>query len=237
MKKPKKITIKFFLNLNLQPIKINTNEEGYPLYMQITYDRKNTQIKCRYGAFYTNIDAVKKNENALLNFEEYLLRRVATYELEKLELAFQLKGLGNTYDAYSLSIYRLFNSYLKMRIKSVLRQAKPKEFLEIFNLDKPNTAFEIIMKASERLFDNFNALLEQEIKEEIQLFEIYKEICKDILIKNEYKFPIIMDWLDGSHQAFITKKIKDKQNIDFSNKEAKIIELLQKIITTKLELK
>lgn len=237
MKKPKKITIKFFLNLNLQPIKINADEEGYPLYMQITYDRKNTQIKCRYGAFYTNIDAVKKNENALLNFEEYLLRRVATYELEKLELAFQLKGLGNTYDAYSLSIYRLFNSYLKMRIKSVLRQAKPKEFLEIFNLDKPNTAFEIIMQASERLFDNFNALLEQEIKEEIQLFEIYKEICKDILIKNEYKFPIIMDWLDGSHQAFITKKIKEKQNIDFSNKEAKIIELLQKIITTKLELK
>ncbi|TAE68328.1 MAG: hypothetical protein EAZ85_14295 [Bacteroidetes bacterium] len=239
MKKPKKITIKFFLNTNLQAIAINKNEEGYPLYMQITYDRRNTQIKCRYGAFYTHIDSVKKEQNALLNFEEYLLRRVTEYELKRLETTFQLKGLGDIYDGYSLSIYRLFNSYLKMRVKAVLKEAKPKEFLEIFNLDKSNTAFETIMQAAERLFDNFKTLLEDEIKQEIEIFELYKEICKEILVKDDYKFPIIMDWIDGTHQLFLTKKLKQKFNNtnDYQAQEQKLLGLLQKIITTKLELK
>ncbi len=237
MKKPKKITIKFFLNTNLHAIVINKNEEGYPLYMQITYNRKNTQIKCRYGEFYQNLEIVKKEQSALLLFEEHLLRRVTVHELERLEVSFQLKGLGDTYDGYSLSIYRLFNSYLKMRVKAILREAKPKEFLEIFNLDKSNTAFETIIQAAERLFDNFKTLLEPEIKEEIKIFELYKEICKDILIKNDYKFPIIMDWLDGTHQLFITKKMKEKLQDKYEIEEQKMIKLLQKIITTKLELK
>jgi hypothetical protein len=236
MKKPKKITIKFFLNENLKEVETSDKTVGYPLYNQVTYDRKNTQIKCRYGkGYYPNMLEVQQNYGKLLLFEESILKRMVEFEIKRLGVDFHLKGLGKVYDNYSLSIFKLFNSYLKVRLKTILQKAMPDEFLEILQMNE-NTDFDVLFRASEKLFDNFKELLMVDFLEEMKLFEIYKEICHKILDENEYKFPVIMDWLDGSHPAFLDKKLKEKypQNRDY---QKKMKDLIEKIITTKLELK
>ena len=140
MKKPKKITVKFFLNENLQPIQVD-GERFYPLYTQVTYDRKNTQIKCAYGWYYRDLKHVREIEPHLLPFEEKVLKKSVTHELSLQGDSFRLKGLGKKYENYGLSIHSLFNNYLKIRFKTILKEAKPQKFLEVINLDKNQLDF------------------------------------------------------------------------------------------------
>ena len=232
MKKPKKITVKFFLNKNLKDINGN-----YPLYTQITYDRKNTQIKCTYGWYYRTLEDVKQNESNLLSFEEKILHRTVSYELSKLGDEFKLKGLGKKYDHFSLSIHALFNSYLKLRLRDVLKAAQPQKVLEVLHTERAGTDFFILYDACLRLFDNLQFLINDDLKEEMEIYRVYYQLFAD-QVQNEdksYRFPVVIDWLDGSHSQSLTEKFKEIFENDLTKVEKSLV-LINKIINTKLEL-
>lgn len=236
MKKPKKITVKFFLNKNLHTVSWD-NDWGYPLYTQITYDRKNTQIKCTYGWFYKTIEQVKQDDVHLLPFEEKVLKRTVEHELSIHGDEFKLKGLGKKYDHYSLSIHALFNTYLKMRLKDMLKQAEPAKFLDILHIDKPKVDFFVLYEASQCLFDNFDKLIHKNLKEEMDIYQLYHQLYADAVANTEkkYLFPVVIDWLDGSH----LKKLAEQFDDYFKQDKAmvtKALDLIDKIIQTKLQL-
>jgi hypothetical protein len=235
MKKPKKITVKFFLNKNLQEIIID-GEICYPLYAQITYDRKNTQIKCTYGAYYKSLEMAKKENIHLFVFEEHLFKRVVNHEISRFGDEFRLKGLGKKYDDYSLSIHYLFNNYLKMRLKEAIQKdAKPNKYLEVLNLERSNLDFFTLFEASQRLFDNLSSIIRPDFQEEINLYRLYYEWHEPSLHNNRYEFPVVMDWLDGSHIKTLAQKL-DKIFEGDKSKVEKNLQIIQKIITSKLEL-
>lgn len=234
MKKPKKITIKFFLNKNLNPIE---QEDGsyYPLYTQITYDRKNTQIKCAYGFFYKSLQQAQEQESDLLIFEEKVLKKSVDYELSIHGDEFKLRGLGKKYENYCISIHALFNSYLKIRFKEILKDARPKKFLEVLNLDRGKIDFFTIYEASERLFQNLAEVIEEEFREEVSIYQVYFSLYEKSLKDDKYQFPVVIDWLEGSHQRDLDEKLKKKlpENPEMRTKS---MNLINKIVSTKLEL-
>lgn len=232
MKKPKKITVKFFLNTNLKSIE-KSDGNYRPLYAQITYDRKNTQIKCNYGEYYRSLEQIKTEEPNLLGFEEKIFKRSVVYELGLKGDEFRLKGLGEKYENYCLSIHALFSSYLKLRFKNILKQAQPARFLDVLSLDKTGTDFFTIYEASLRLFDNMNDLIAQDFKEEMEIYQIYYQLYESLLTaEKKYLFPVVIDWLEGSHPIDLEKKLKETR----PDLQEKALNLISKIITTKLEL-
>ncbi len=97
--KEKKITVKFFLNQALEPATGERGRKLYPLYLQITYNRKNMQFKSRYGLFYKNLKEVSAE---LMTFEVKLLTKIIRYEATG--NGYELKGLKRKYDLYSNSV-------------------------------------------------------------------------------------------------------------------------------------
>jgi hypothetical protein len=234
MKKPKKITVKFFLNNNLKEI-IVRGEPSYPLYAQITYDRKNTQIKCNYGGFYKDLHQAREVAPNLLNFEESIFRRSVEFELKRWGDEFKLKGLGRIYENYSLSIHTLFNSYLKLSLKSFLQNAEPIKYLEVLQLEKPNIDFFTVYEVSQKIFDNLNNIVTDEFKEEVKVYQMYLDLYRPFLEKNTHEFPVVVDWLDASHERFLEKQLIKFYNTD-EEQIKKVKDLIQRIISTKIEL-
>lgn len=234
MKKPKKITIKFFLNKNLHALdpSVPESDKAYPLYTQITYDRKNTQIKCVYGWYYRTMEQVWEEQPFLLPFEEKILRRSVTHELQRMGLDFRLKGLGRKYDSYALSIHALVNSYIKMRFRTFLSRAQPARFLDTINTDARKIDFTVLHEAAQRLFDNLEELLPQEFHREVEIYEAYKAFYKEELNNNKYQFPVVIDWIAGEHEAELRQKFRQEKPA----LEEEGIKLIAKIIRTKLEL-
>lgn len=232
MKKPKKITVKFFLNEHLKSMPVDMLKEqedwGKPLYTQVTYDRKNTQIKCNYGGFYKNIVTVHKEHADLLRFEESIFRRCVLFELNKRNEEFELRGLGEIYDFYSKSIPQLFNNYMKMRLKNVLPKVRPTHLLEALHITKQKLRFTTLYEACLRLFDNMESLILPDFREEMAFFEEYIKKYDKTAEGELYKFPVVIDWLDTSH----IKQVRE----DFKEKAEKLITLLDKIVQSSLEL-
>ncbi len=234
MKKPKKITIKFFLNNNLKEMVVQ-GERHYPLYAQITYDRKNTQIKCNYGGFYKDLHQTRESAPNLLNFEESIFRRSVEFELNKWGDEFKLKGLGKIYENYSLSIHALFNSYLKLSLKRFLQNAEPAKYLEVLHLEKSNIDFFTVHEVCQKVFDNLSSIITNEFKEEIKIYQMYSDLYRPFLEKDTHEFPVVIDWLDGSHERFLEKQLMKHYAADEALLDS-VKDLIQKIISTKIEL-
>lgn len=234
MKKPKKITVKFFLNKSLKEI-IVQGEKYLPLYAQITYDRKNTQIRCSYGGFFRDLHQVNEKHPRLLSFEESIFKRSVENELKKWGDGFKLKGLGKVYESYSLSIHLLFNNYLKLSLKNLLQEAKPDKYLEVLHLEKTETDFFTVLEVCQKIFDNLEDIMDDKIKQEIELYKDYLAMYKVELEKPSYLFPIVIDWLDGSHPIALSKRLA-KQYKDDIEKIRQINILIHHIVTTKVEL-
>ena len=140
MAKEKKINIQFFLNERVQP-----NEDGeYPLYVQITFNRKTTKFRAlprnKYSALIKMLPATHEGKNLDDDKESIILKNLPQFEslttdiLEKLvryDFKFfngktTLKGFaGRLEDIYGLELVYLFESpkriiedYFSIRFKT-----------------------------------------------------------------------------------------------------------------------
>ncbi len=234
MKKPKKITVKFFLNTFLHEIALPNGKMGKPLYVQITYERRNTQIKCSYAGYYESYEVVKKDHSDILAFEDRLLRKSVQYELDQKGEEFQLHGLGKKYDTYSQGIHRIFDNYMKMRLREVYqKQAQPARFFDVLHIDRPTVDFFLLYEAGKRLFDNLEKIINPVLTEEIAIYKTYYDFYAHELKNHVFDFPTVIDWLDGSHVKVAGEKFYKFYQAD-KEKTEKALNLLKKIIDTKM---
>lgn len=227
-RKERKITVKFFLNQAVEPAIGERKEKFYPLYVQVTYSRKNMQFKSAYSEYYESLDEVKPS---LLKFEERVIKSIIGYEAEKVNGDYDLKGLKRKYDVYSVSILEAVEQYLKPKLRaSVMRTGD--ELSLTLNFDSAHATVDRLHKASQLLFKNFDSYLTDKLKEELKAYDYYQKLYRPILTFN---FPTVIDWVDGSYKTLLRDKlsnvIKSKPEL-YSN----IIALIDLSVKNKLKL-
>src|SRR5262245_37524507 len=102
--KPKKVTLKFFVNQAVQPM-VDGKTKRYHLYVLLTYDEKNTMMRCHYGKYYTDLNEIDSvHYPGLLAMEDRIINKTIAYELSERQEDFDLKGIYKKYEQYSVGI-------------------------------------------------------------------------------------------------------------------------------------
>ena len=202
MKKEKKITIKFFLNRLLEPATGEKGKKFYPLYIQVTYNRKNMQFKSKYGMYYADL---KEVEPGLMQFEERILRKVITYESNLSSSDYDLKGLKHKYEIYSTSILETLEKYLKPKLRLAILRTND-ELTTVLDFSQSHATVARLYKASQLLFNNIDGYLNAKLKIELNAYLSYTGLYKMPIFT--FTFPTIIDWIDGSYKADLQTKIK-----------------------------
>lgn len=207
----------------------------YPLYIQVIYNRANTQFKSFYGDYYsdlTKVDEENMSGPGVLKFEEQIVQKIIEYEAEKLGEKFDLKTITKKYESYCQSIEGLLNSYLKGKLQRILFKTKPYEYAQIFNYSDPKVESLLIYKAAKSLYDGFEKSIPKDFIEEMKVYEDFTKAY--FHTKFSYKFPVVIDWLDGSLRNNLEDKLKTLYKND-KKKVTKRLEILENIILTKVE--
>ncbi len=211
MKPQKKITIKPFLNQNLIPeCSDSSGKNLYPLYIQITYDRKNTQIRSKYGMYYETL-----NDPGLFNliaFESNILQKIIQFETSHSDSDYDLKGLKNKYTAYSTSVHYAVSEYLKVKLKAAIKRTN-NELMHVLKFDGHKSNFDNMYKASQLLFPNLEEKITSEFKKEIEAFHLMHKLHP--IGSGEYSFAALIDWKDNSFkskfEASLNKELKQNK--------------------------
>jgi hypothetical protein len=216
--KEKKITVKFFLNQALEP---TTDERGmklYPLYFQVTYNRKNMQAKSRYGLFYKHLKEVPA---ALTAFEEKVLTKIIRYEAKEKGEGYELKGLKGKYDLYSVSVYQALEAYLKPQLRMAVLKIGG-ELASVLDFTQARVSISLLHEAATLLFPQFDSSLPQKLRHDLQTYNIFHNLNKEPVLS--YNFPTIIDWLDESYKAELMLLPALKDNPDGAKKVVRLID-------------
>lgn len=213
MKKPKKITIKFFLNQLLGPAEIvegEKNKKYYPLYIQVTYNRKNMQLKSMYGEYYANLKEVKPG---LMEFEESIIRTLITYESSHVANpdSYELKGLKKKFEIYSTSLWQALELYLKPLLRSEILKTKD-ELIPILDMTSAHATVGKLFKGVQLLFKGFHDKLPIKLKGQLSAYEQFQSCITQPVF--DFTFPTIIDWVAGNYKKELEKAVK----IKFKNK-------------------
>lgn len=226
--KHKKITIKPFINKNLAPLE---NTTKFPLYFQITFERRNTQVKSHFNSFIDNLDGLKGEEMDLLNFEIDILKRTVGFEYAKVGNSFTLHGIKEKYDLYILDLSFVFESYLKKKLLKAIKYCNS-EFLPIIKFEGFEVTFSLLYKASKLLIPNFLKSIPSDFKDEIEAYQQFSIFSKNKL--SQSLFECIFDWKEEKIQkeleTYLTENVSLKPVI-----AKKTISLLDHIIEDRLK--
>ncbi len=229
MDKLKKISVKPFLNMNLIPE--CSNSEGkdlYPLYLQITYNRKNTQIRSKYGMYYESLNNPAIRD--IIFFECSLAEKLVRYEINNTKKEYSLAGLGGRYEVYATSIRIVIGDYLKDKLQFELKKTNS-PFYDILNFKNKRKYFEDFYNASLLLFKDFDKKTSTEFKYEVNIYQIYRDF--EPISMGGYNFPTIIDWVYGNYKQQFEQKLvrvlKNNSQID------KTIEFVDKLIHARLQ--
>ncbi len=230
VQKEKKVTVKFFLNQLIEPVTGEKGEAYYPLYIQVTYNRKNMQLKSMYGEYYEDLNEVKPG---LLEFEERILRNIIAYETGQ-KLAgddYDLKGLKRKYEVYATSVSSALENYLKPKLRLAILKTNH-ELTSVLHFNQLNATVARLYKAAQLLFKDFDSQLTSKLKEELIAYGHYQVVDPQPIFT--YTFPTVMDWVDGSYKMELEKKMK----ITYKNKPEvikKVMQLVDQAVTEKLK--
>lgn len=230
--KPKKVTVKFFLNQAVQPV-IDGKTKRYPLYALITYDRKNTMMRCHYGQYYKDLSEIDKaHYPGLLAKEEQIIRKTIDFEMAQREGEFDLKGIYKKYDQYCIGIHVLLGEYLKSQLWNLLLRLEPFEFAKALSFDDPDVEFETLYKMSKKLYKDFASLLPKHFDHEMEVYQLFTKLYRGSFF--QYTFPTVIEWLDNSALNDFREKLKEhySQTPSMVNKS---IEFVDSIVRGKLE--
>ncbi len=198
MMKQKKITVKPFINTNLASLELSDSmmrrgDLKYPLYYQITFERRNTQIKSHFNTYLATLDGLRGEDAELIKFETDVLQRTVALEHSKSNGNFTLCGIKEKYDNYVLPLEEVFEIHLKKRLLKVMKYSST-EFLPILKFDGFEVTFSLLFKASKLLIENFTKTIPHEYKEEIEAYQHFSAINSSNL--RVFKRLCVMDWLD-----------------------------------------
>ncbi len=194
--RPKKVTVKFFINKAVLPI-MEGKTKRYPLYMLITYDRKNTMMRCHYGQYYKDLNEVDRvHYPGLMTMEERVIRKTISYELAQRGNDFDLKGTNKKYDQYAIGIHVLLERHLKNQLWSVLSRLEPFEYVKALNFTDTDVEFSTLYKIARKVYKDLPALQPKNFEQEIEIYLAFMKLYKGSFF--EYSFPVVIEWLDLS---------------------------------------
>jgi hypothetical protein len=232
IKKAKKITIKFFLNQLVEAVTDEKGRPSYPLYIQVTYNRKNMQLRSKYAEYYRDLKEVKPG---LMDFEERVLRKIVAYESstaeEKKTEAYDLKGLKRKYEVYSLSIEEALEHYLKPKLRLAILKTND-DLTAVLNFDDVRATVDRLHRAAQMLFINFDPFLSGQLKEDLAAYAHYRALFKGPNLS--FDFPTIIDWVDGSYKIELEKILNRKYRTK-PGMVRRVLELVDYAIAAKLE--
>jgi hypothetical protein len=226
--KPKKITVKFFVNEMVQPL-IDGKTKRYPLYMLITYDRKNTMMRCHYGQYYKDLKEIDKiNYPGLLAMEERIIKKTIEYELKQRGDDFDLKGTFKKYEQYSVGIHVLVERYLKDYLWSVLSRLEPFEYVKALKFTDADVTFDTLYKISKRIYKDLNNSLPRNFEQEIEVYRVFNKLYQGTFF--QYSFPVVIEWIDSSAVDDYREKLKIFYSDDPSMVK-KSVEFINRIVS------
>lgn len=228
--KPKKVTLKFFVNQAVQPM-VEGKTKRYPLYVLITYDRKNTMMRCHYGKYYKDLDEIDTvHYPGLLEMEERIIRKTINYEMAERQDDFDLKGIYKKYELYSVGIHILLESYLKDQLWNILLRLEPFEYAKALNFNDPEVGFDTLYKICKKVYKDFSALLPKNFEREVEVYQLFSKLYQGMFF--QYTFPTVVEWLDHSAVEDYTKRLKSHHSTQ--SEVNKSIEFIERVIRNSL---
>lgn len=194
MKKEKKITVRFYLNKQLEPVTGEKRKKYYPLYLYITYDRRNMQFRSKYGLYYNSLDEV---EAGLMAFEENTIRRIIGYEASLSASSYELKGLRQRYDVYAVSIQQAVEDYIKPKLRLAILKTND-ELTAVLDFNQPQSTAGRLYAAAKKLFPGFDKSIPNTLAELLDAYETLSMVFGNPILKG-YDFPTAIDWVAGDY--------------------------------------
>jgi hypothetical protein len=229
--KEKVITIKPFLNIQLAGIRNSDGTTSSPLYYQITYQRKNTQLKSIYNLYLSKLSLLPKEDEIKLRFEMDTLKKLVRHESAKSGIDFNLTGLKNKYEIYVRPVDFILQEHLKKKLLRTITFTGS-EYQSVLKFDGFDANFLLLLKASKQLIDNMGKHINSDFKEEI---DAYKAFVKSSQSKSQRsEFLCLMDWIDGSFKMDLNRSLIEyfEEN---KNEAAKTVAILNGIIEDRIK--
>ncbi|UII32825.1 hypothetical protein LVD17_03130 [Fulvivirga ulvae] len=219
MARKKKVTIKHFLNKSLGPGPV------HPLYIMVTYNRKNTQFKSRINDDFIHIEGTHTTHK--IDHERRIIRAIVEHEINLHGDNYEVKGLGNKYETYGTPLLTALSEYLKHQLGEAAMRSNPVESYVFYIGADRGMTFDMLYSGAQRLFDDLPKNLPENFDQDVSYFEQY---CKfynmpDALLR--WQFDAVIDWLDGTTVADYTSRLaqlypgkpeKIKERIKFINR-------------------
>ncbi len=229
MKKKKKITVRFYLNKQLEPVTGEKRKKYYPLYLYITYDRRNMQFRSKYGLYYDSLDEV---EARLMAFEENTIRKIIGYETSLSSSSYELKGLRLRYDVYAISIQQAVEDYIKPKLRLAILKTND-ELTAVLDFNQLQATAGRLYAAAKKLFPGFDKSIPDTLAGLLDAYETLSNIFGNPLL-NGYNFPTLIDWQNGEYTEHL-KSLLAKQKIPPAKQQAATA-LIRQAVAEKLKL-
>ncbi|MBI9068488.1 MAG: hypothetical protein JEZ09_14430 [Salinivirgaceae bacterium] len=231
MKKPRKITVKPFLNDKLEGIETCIQENDteretflFPLYYMVIYNRNNTKFKSRLGFYYETIEEASLE---MISFESKTIEKILRYQISKSEDEVNLKGLGNHFNILSEDLFYCTEKYLKAKLKFFALKADGRLSF-IINFDDFRNSFTKYYEVITQLFTGIEKYFDKQFELEVKSYEQYKMLREKEHIK-PFSAPVIIDWLNGSYKPFIQRKITSETD------QKHIFSLIESVVQKQLK--
>lgn len=183
----KQITIKPFLNTKLAAISSNLGQKLFPLYYQITFNRKNTQLKSSFDIYLKSLEDTNSSQKNLIEKEIKNLEKII--QLSNNQTGISLLGIKTKHDFYLKSVDDLLQEVLILKIQRAVSQSNS-EFQNVLKFDGVGVNALLVYKATKLLIENINKHLPDDFK---MLLDGYKAF-----VKSHQHAASLMEWLDGS---------------------------------------
>jgi hypothetical protein len=207
--KQKKIAIRFFLHKSLEPKLAHLegkNRKTYPLYIYVTYARKNMQFKSSHSMWYWDMEHVEKLSPGLIDREIKLINQIIRYEAAQLQEGdeYEMKGFKERYGFYSVSIRDAVEKYLKAKLKfEIKRTNSPLWNVLDFNPEAGLIRVCSLYEAAQKLYTNLFEKMLVTVKQELDLYEKTESL---LTATDRHDFPSLIDWFDGSFRSKLSSK-------------------------------
>jgi len=234
MKKQSKITVKHFLNKRLKP-KLIDNKEKYPLYVQIIFQTKTTQIKSQAfkdigieTSFLTDLE-LNANDYFLIKERENIESIILKFEQKSKEINFSV--FSEIYKKYTVLMSELIEKYL---YNLFLKEAKEKKnsLPFVFINSSYETVYNTLISLNSEIDYNFSELY----RNSKLAYEIFTSYIKDNKLCESVLNMQFIDWEFGNgkelfiefgkkyiHTFEVENEIKEYykivENVDFLIKE------------------
>jgi hypothetical protein len=232
MTKSRKITVKFFLNQTVKPIK-EGNSLTYPLYMLLTYNRRSTMLKCHYGKYYKDLKSIEKvHYPGFQLFEERIITKTIQHEISRQGEKFDIKGIGQKYEKYCVGIDVLFENYMKERLKSFIIRLEPFEYSIPIDWQNKKVSFDTLFDMASKLYADIEKHTPKIFQDELEAYIVFMKLYHSSFY--QYNFPTIIEWLDKSS----IEDYKAKLGLIYKKNEKRIkesIALIDRIVNSELE--